>query len=71
MGQISPITEANPTGCLHQFLMLYAGPWMLAYSWVFGPSCVVAFLFAFGIGANDVANRSSTSRNVTGLQQAQ
>ncbi len=30
-------------------------------SWIFGISVVVAFAFAFGIGANDVANSFGTS----------
>ena len=41
------------------------------YTWIFGLSCVVSFICAFGIGANDVANSFASSVGAKALTMPQ
>jgi solute carrier family 20 (sodium-dependent phosphate transporter) len=41
------------------------------YTWLFGLSCILSFIAAFGIGANDVANSFASSVGAKALTMGQ
>jgi phosphate/sulfate permease len=66
LGQVSG-PAPPPPGCDHTHTThahKHSPPLLLSfspYTWIFGVSCIVSFIAAFGIGANDVANSFASS----------